>query len=80
VQFALRLEDKPGIIKEVVDLLRAKGARFVSLLTSYATTKEGFRDVYLRVKNLPPDAAETAKADLASRYELLYMIPEEAKG
>ncbi len=80
VQYALRLEDKPGIIKEVVDLLRQKGARFVSLLTSYATAKEGFRDVYLRVKNLPPDAAEAAKADLAGRYELLYMIPEEPKG
>jgi acetoin utilization protein AcuB len=80
VQYALRLEDKPGVIKEVVDLLREKGARFVSLLTSYATAKEGFRDVYLRVKNLPPDTAEAARKDLAGRYELLYMIPEEAKG
>ena len=36
VQFALRLEDRPGLIKEVVDLLRARGARLVSLLSSYA--------------------------------------------
>ncbi|RJR33586.1 MAG: CBS domain-containing protein [Deltaproteobacteria bacterium] len=79
VQFALRLEDKPGVIKEVVDLLREKGARFVSLLTSYATTREGFRDVYLRVKNLTPEAAQAAQTELASRYDLLYMIPEEGK-
>ena len=46
VQFALRLEDRPGLIKEVVDLLRARGARFVSLLSSYATSQEGYRDVY----------------------------------
>ena len=39
VQFALRLEDRPGLIKEVVDLLRARGARFVSLLSSYATSR-----------------------------------------
>lgn len=26
VQFALKLEDKPGLIKEVVDLLRSRGA------------------------------------------------------
>ena len=52
VQFALRLEDRPGLIKEVVDLLRSKGARFVSLLTSYTSAQEGYRDIYLRVKNL----------------------------
>jgi acetoin utilization protein AcuB len=76
VQFALRLEDRPGLIKEVVDLLRARGARFVSLLSSYATTQTGFRDVYIRVKDLSPETVAAAKEELASRYELLYVIPE----
>ncbi len=76
VQFALRLPDRPGLIKEVVDLLRARGARFVSLLSSYATAQEGFRDVYIRVRNLSPEAVAAAKAELTSRYELLYVIPE----
>jgi acetoin utilization protein AcuB len=76
VQFALRLPDRPGLIKEVVDLLRARGARFVSLLSSYTTAKEGFRDVYIRVKNLAPEAVTTAQAELASHYEVLYVIPE----
>jgi len=74
VQFALRLEDRPGLIKEVVDLLRARGARFVSLLSSYATSKEGYRDVYIRVKNLAPEAVAEAQAELASRFEVLYVI------
>ncbi|MBM4284943.1 MAG: CBS domain-containing protein [Deltaproteobacteria bacterium] len=77
VQFALRLKDQPGLIKEVVDLLRARGARFVSLLTSYATTREGFRDVYLRVKNLSPEGVEEARKELAGRYEVLYIVQEE---
>jgi acetoin utilization protein AcuB len=77
VQFALRLEDRPGLIKEVVDLLRARGARFVSLLSSYATAREGYRDVFIRVKDLPPAAVGAAKEELASRFELLYVIPEE---
>lgn len=80
VQYALRLEDRPGLIKEVVDLLREKGARFVSLLTSYAATQKGFRDVYLRVKNLTPEVALALKEELAGRYELLYMILEEDQG
>jgi acetoin utilization protein AcuB len=76
VQFALRLPDRPGLIKEVVDLLRARGARFVSLLSSYAKAQEGFRDVYIRVKDLPPEAVAAAQEELASRYEVLYVIPE----
>jgi acetoin utilization protein AcuB len=73
VQFALRLEDRPGLIKEVVDLLRGRGARFVSLLSSYTTSKEGYRDVYIRVKNLSPDQVAQAQAELASRFEVLYV-------
>ena len=77
VQFALRLEDRPGLIKEVVDLLRGRGARFVSLLSSYAAVQEGFREVYLRVKNLTPEEVAAAEAELASRYEVLYVIQDE---
>jgi acetoin utilization protein AcuB len=77
VQFALRLEDRPGLIKEVVDLLRARGARFVSLLSSYAASQEGYRDVYIRVKNLPPEAVGPAKEELAARFELLYVVGEK---
>ena len=73
VQFGLRLEDRPGLIKEVVDLLRARGARFVSLLSSYTTSAEGYRDVYIRVKNLSPDEVAQAQAELASRFEVLYV-------
>lgn len=72
-QFALRLPDQPGLIKEVVDLLRARGARFVSLLTSYTTSLEGYRDVYIRVKNLSPENTEKAKEELAARFEVLYV-------
>jgi acetoin utilization protein AcuB len=77
VQFALRLEDRPGLIKEVVDLLREKGARFVSLLTSYTSAEEGYRDVYIRVKNLSPEGVESAKKELAARHEVLYVREEK---
>jgi acetoin utilization protein AcuB len=73
VQFALRLEDRPGLIKEVVDLLRERGARFVSLLTSYTSVQEGYRDVYIRVKNLSPEAMEAAQKELAARHQVLYV-------
>jgi acetoin utilization protein AcuB len=76
VQFALRLEDRPGVIKEVVDLLRERGARFVSLLTSYTSVKEGYRDVYIRVKNLSPEAIAAAQKELAASHQVLYVRQE----
>jgi acetoin utilization protein AcuB len=76
VQFALRLEDRPGLIKEVVDLLRNRGARFVSLLTSYTSAQEGYRDIYLRVKNLSPEAIEAAEKELDIPHEVLYVRQE----
>ncbi len=79
VQVGLRLEDRPGLIKEVVDLLRAKGARFVSLLSHYAAAREGYRDVYLRVKNLSPEALQAAKEELARHFEVLYVINDDEK-
>ena len=66
VQFALRLEDRPGLIKEVVDLLRGRGARFISLLTSATSAQEGYRDVFIRVKNLTPEDVEAARKELAA--------------
>ena len=76
VQFALRLEDRPGLIKEVVDLLRSRGARFVSLLTSYTSAQEGYRDIYLRVKNLSPEAIEAAEKELNIPHDVLYVRKE----
>ncbi len=78
IQFAVRLEDKPGLIKEVVDILRGRGARFVSLLTSYAAAQEGYRDVYVRVKNLSPEAVADAKDELNRRFLLLHVIDSRA--
>jgi acetoin utilization protein AcuB len=73
VQFALRLEDKPGILKEVADLLRGRGGRLVSLLTYYRSPEENVREVYIRVKNLSPEAVDAAKAEIASRFEIIYV-------
>ena len=80
VQFALRLEDRPGILKEVADTLRARGGRMVSLLTTYPSPDQNLRDVYIRVKDLSPEAVEAARAELAAKFQLLYLIQEGEVG
>lgn len=44
------LEDRPGSIKEVADIVRAHGFSLQSILTSYEWVKQGHRRVVVRTK------------------------------
>ena len=44
------IEDRPGSIKEVADVIRKYGFSLQSILTSYARVKEGYRHVVIRTK------------------------------
>lgn len=46
----LTVEDRPGSIKEVADIIRKYGFRLQSILTSYEGVKEGYRDLVIRIK------------------------------
>lgn len=42
------IEDRPGSIKDVADIIRSNGFRLQSILTSYENAKRGYRDVVIR--------------------------------
>lgn len=44
------IEDRPGSIKEVADIIRKYGFGLQSILTSYARVREGYRDIVIRTK------------------------------
>jgi acetoin utilization protein AcuB len=44
--FAFQLRDKPGIIQHITEMIREKGGRLCSIMTSYDDIEEGFRKVY----------------------------------
>ncbi len=46
----LILEDRPGSIKEVADIIRDRGFRLQSILTSYEWVREGYRRVVFRTR------------------------------
>jgi acetoin utilization protein AcuB len=46
----LILDDRPGSIKEVADIIRKHGFSLQSILTSYEGVKEGYRKVVIRTK------------------------------
>lgn len=47
---SLTIEDRPGSIKEVADIIRKYGYHLQSILTSYEGVKEGYRQIMIRTK------------------------------
>ena len=74
IQFAFRLEDRPGSIKEVADVIREFGGRMVSILTSYEKVETGFRKVYIRMHSIDRQKLGQLKDVLRERFTVLYMV------
>ena len=47
---SMLIEDSPGSIKDVADIIRKHGYKLQSVLTSYEKVKEGFRNIVIRMK------------------------------
>ncbi len=79
VQFAFSLDDKPGTIKDVADMIRAHGGRMVSILSSTDMVAEGTRNVYIRVKDLPTEDLKKLEQDLRQNFKVLYVAQDILK-
>lgn len=49
-RICLTIEDRPGSIKEVADIIRKHNFRLQGILTSYEGVKEGYRKVVIRTR------------------------------
>lgn len=74
IQFGFQVEDKPGSIKEVADVIRAFGGRMVSILTSYDDVPNGYRKVYIRMHSIERSQLQKLKNNLSEKAALLYVI------
>lgn len=74
IQFAFLLEDRPGSIKEVADILRSYGGRMVSILTTYERVPEGYRKVFIRMFGVQRDKLPQLLEDLRKKAKVLYMV------
>lgn len=74
IQFGLEVEDRPGSIKEVTDIIREYGGRMASILTSYDMAPEGFRQVYIRMYGIDRFKLNRLKEVLKEKARLLYMV------
>ena len=74
VQFAFLLEDRPGSIKDVADVIRAYGGRMASILSSYEKAPEGHRYVYIRMYDVNREKMPQLKEDLKKKAKVLYIV------
>ena len=76
IQFGFQIEDKPGSVKEVADIIREYGGRMVSILTSYDDVPDGYRKVYIRMHSIERQKLQNLKDKLSERASILYMIDQ----
>jgi acetoin utilization protein AcuB len=74
VLFGFMLDDRPGSIKEVTDVIRRYHARLVSILATYFRAPKGFRYVYIRAFQIDRRTLPDLRDELASTANLLYMV------
>jgi len=74
IQFAFKLADQPGSIKEVTDTIRDYGGRMVSVLTSYERALKGSRNVYIRIYDIERSRLDLLKDNLRKKAKLAYMV------
>ncbi|MGD8883912.1 MAG: CBS and ACT domain-containing protein [Desulfobacterales bacterium] len=74
IQFGFQVEDKPGSIKELADIIREYRGRMVSILTSYDEVPDGYRKVYIRMHSIERPRLQNLQDRLSEKAALLYMI------
>jgi acetoin utilization protein AcuB len=74
IQFAFQIEDRPGSIKELTDIVRAAGGRIASIMSSYDRVREGWRNVFIRVYNIDRNILPKLLKDLQNQATMLYMV------
>jgi len=74
IQFAFKVEDRPGSIKELGDIIRSYGGRIASILGSYDRVPAGFRVVYIRAYELKREDLPKLVEELNGKALMLYMV------
>jgi len=74
IQFGIEVEDRPGSIKEVTDIIREYGGRMASVLTTYDMSPKGFRRVYVRMYGIDRFKINRLKEAIREKASLLYLV------
>ena len=74
IQFAFQIEDRAGSIKELTDVIRDHEGKIASILSSYEGVPAGFRNVYIRIYDLPREDLPNLQAELQKKAKMIYVV------
>ncbi len=74
IQFAFEVEDRPGSIRELADVIRHYGGRMVSILSTYEGVKKGYRKVFIRMYGVARDKLPQLEKELGENARYLYLV------
>jgi len=74
IQFAFQIEDHPGTIRELADIIRQYGGRMVSILSTYEGMPTGSRKVFIRMLGVEREKLPQLEDDLRAKATLLYVV------
>jgi acetoin utilization protein AcuB len=74
IQFAFIVEDRPGSIRELEDIIRKYKGRMTSILSSYERVPDGYRKVYIRMFGIDRSKLPHLKNELKGKARLVYMV------
>ena len=77
VQVALAVEDLPGVMRPIFDLLREYDASLISMLSSDSKRGGNWREVFVRIRPMERAEENRLVEALRERFDLLYWVREK---
>jgi acetoin utilization protein AcuB len=74
LQIALEVEDRPGCLKEITDVIRDYGGRIASILSTQERADKGHRRLYIRVFDIDQPSLEHLRIIFKEKTTLLYIV------
>jgi len=71
-QVCLNLSTAPGSLTPVLDFLKNKGARIMSIMTRNVPEDEGFKDVFIRIRNMDKPEFKSLQQAMDDQFEIKF--------
>lgn len=79
LQLGIEVQDRPGCLKEITDIIRDYGGRISSTLSTHERAHKGNRRLYIRVFDIDQPSLEHLKEVIKDRATLLYVVDHSKK-
>lgn len=74
ISMGIQVQDKPGIVMSIMEIIRNAGGRIGSLISIDSFAPDGYRQVYIKIYSFDRKQLVTLIPEIRSRATLLYII------